>query len=288
MTENTIQTGGAVIFWTASKESDIQALRQAFQDAGYPDQAPEYRKASTVAQEAIQAAVGSPTTIVTPLADRRGWHVARLEKGKDRNTFHDWFSLELGRHKGSDAVDVPAPSLGFTAHGVNALDAGPICDHFTRLARIATATQVATSLIATVDAMGGTRLRPSGGVYWLAAGPKLDALRRLSDRVEAASITGRSAVYFIRHAMDLDALRAVRDAIDAEIRQETAELQKQVTSGELKQRALETVQAAAEALRSKVASYEQILGEPLPALAQLALDAKTAAAMAVLQLGAAA
>src|SRR5438128_2524495 len=83
-----------------------------------------------------------------------------------------------------------------------------------------------------LDAMGGTRLRPSGGLYWLKDGADLDRFAELSRKVEAAACLGsKSSVYIIRHAMDLDALRAVRDAINAEIARDAAEIQDQVTSG---------------------------------------------------------
>lgn len=303
MIESTMQTGGAVLFWSIGAGADMLDVRRAFTDAGFPDQAPEYRAAGTVAGEALAELLGGPATSITPLDRRRGWFVAHIERGASRNTFHDWLSLELpGGDHATPAPDVSRYRLNLTWHAgdYRARDWSPPSDThaggamqdeldrrirgaYERATHIARPGQLTHALVDVVDAMGGTRLRPSGGLYWMAAGPTLDRFARLAQAIEAASVTAeRSRVYIIRHALDLDALRAVRDAITAEIEAAAAVVRDQVAGGTLGLRGLASQEEAAAALAAKVASYEAVLGEQLPALAQLAEDARTSAAMAKL------
>jgi hypothetical protein len=136
-----------------------------------------------------------------------------------------------------------------------------------------------------VDALGGTRLRPSGAVYWV-PGTKLDDWARVGRAVEAAADGGASAVYLLRHRLDADAVRAVRDAVVTEVQAEAERIQAEVAAGHLGGRALETRQGQAADLRAKVLLYEDLLNVGLAGLHRAVDAADQAAATAALLLSA--
>jgi hypothetical protein len=136
-----------------------------------------------------------------------------------------------------------------------------------------------------VESLGGTRLRPSGAVYWI-PGPKLDEWARAAEAVEQSADGRPSAVYLLRHRLDADAVRAVRDAVVTEVQAEANRIQTEVNSGELGGRALETRKRQAGELRDKVCLYEDILSIALSGLHQAIDEADQAAAMASLLISA--
>jgi hypothetical protein len=144
---------------------------------------------------------------------------------------------------------------------------------------------LSAALVRVVDTLGGTRLRPSGAVYWV-PGPKLDEWARVGRAVEAAADGGASAVYLLRHRFDADAVRAVRDAVVCEVQSEAERIQAGVAAGQLGGRALETRQELATALREKVLLYEDLLSIGLAGLHRAVDAADQAAATAALLLSA--
>jgi hypothetical protein len=90
----------------------------------------------------------------------------------------------------------------------------------------------------------------------------------VGEAVEASAVGGKHSVYYIRHDMDADAVRAVRDAIVAEITQESKRIHEEILSGELGERALAYRAEEAEALRKKIALYEDLLDTGLEDLRQ--------------------
>jgi hypothetical protein len=149
--------------------------------------------------------------------------------------------------------------------------------------RGAAVTDVLTS---TVNALAGTTLRPSGGVYWLRES-QLATFAGIARACELASLDGKTAVYRVNHALDADALRAVHDAIVAEVERDANEIHRIATAEKTPgMGALLSVRGAASQLRDKLAEYERILGTQLPALADHIAAADTAAARAQLTLAA--
>jgi hypothetical protein len=116
------------------------------------------------------------------------------------------------------------------------------------------ATQISAALVKLVESLGGTRLRPSGAVYWL-PGDLLDGWQKAAGVFEQAGRGRPSADYLLRHKMDADAVRAVRDAVVAEVQAEAMRIHDEIMTGELGGRALEHRQAQAAELRGKVLLY---------------------------------
>lgn len=134
-----------------------------------------------------------------------------------------------------------------------------------------------------VESLGGTRLRPTGAVYWV-PGHRVADWAEVAAAVEGASEGKPSAVYLLRHRIDPDAVRAVRDAVVAEVQTEATRIRAEVLSGELGGRALETRQRLAHELRDKVLLYEHLLHVGLDDLHAAVDAADQAAASATLLL----
>jgi hypothetical protein len=135
-----------------------------------------------------------------------------------------------------------------------------------------------------VESLGGTRLRPSGAIYWV-PGPRLDEWADVARAVERAADGRPSSVYLLRHRLDRDAVRAVRDAVVSEVQSEADRICAEVNTGELGGRALEARKRQAAELRSKVLLYEDLLAVGLQGLHTAIDAADQAAATAALLLG---
>jgi hypothetical protein len=141
--------------------------------------------------------------------------------------------------------------------------------------------QVSAALVEVLDRLGGTRLRPTGAIYWLPE-HRLKDWQAVAKAVEGAGVGRPSAVYILRHQLDEDAIRAVRDAIVAEVSGEALRIDQEVSSGELGERALDHRKAQAEELRKKIQQYEDILGIGLQSLHKAVDQAEQAACKAAI------
>ncbi len=275
MIESHLDVGGSVAFWSLAAWSDRDRLRQEFLSLGLESYVPDPRPASAALRDALDQVLGGPRVLVRPLAAKDGFAVVREDRGSDRNDY--WTSL-VARIPNDP---VPRPVFDPWDHP----QVPAVREAFdTQLGRLPAA-QLSAALVRVVDALGGTRLRPSGAVYWV-PGPKLDDWARVGRAVEAAADGGQSAVYLLRHRFDADAVRAVRDAVVTEVQAEAERIQAEVAAGHLGGRALETRQSQAADLRAKVLLYEDLLNVGLSGLHRAVDAADQAAATAALLLSA--
>ena len=114
--------------------------------------------------------------------------------------------------------------------------------------------------------LGGTCLRPAGGVYWI-PGSQIATWETVSNIVEAAAVDGgRNAVYAITHTWNERSVRAVKDAIIDEVTDASNALMEDIKQNQLGSEALVRRQVLAAALHGRVTQYEAILGQALTAL----------------------
>jgi hypothetical protein len=144
---------------------------------------------------------------------------------------------------------------------------------------------MSASMVRIIESLGGTRLRPSGAVYWL-PGHRIDEWARIANAIENSADGALSAVYILRHKLDHDSVRAVRDAVVSEVQAEANRIRDEVLGGELGSRALETRKKQAADLREKVLLYEDLLSVGLKGLHRVIDEADQAAATAAILLGA--
>jgi hypothetical protein len=273
MVESRLDVGGAVVFWSLAEWSRRDRLAAHLAPLGLEALAPEQRPAPAALRAALEDVFAGPRVLIRPLASRDGFAVVREDRGLAANQYQ----TELTARVTSGSL----PSLTFDPWDGRALKVEEA--YRAQLGRVS-ASQVSTMLVKVIDSMGGTRLRPSGAVYWL-PGPRLDEWARVAEAVEQAADGAFSAVYLLRHRLDHDAVRAVRDAVVAEVHAEAGRIKDEVLAGELGGRALETRQKQAADLRRKVLLYEDLLSVGLKGLHRAVDEADQAAATAAILLG---
>ena len=274
MIENPLDIGGAVAFWTPAEFTDRGRLLSGLTPLGLEDFVPGPRPAASLLRDALEDALGGPRILVRPLADRDGFTVVREERGRAGNAYT---TALVARVDGDDP-----PRLAFEPMDARApLVEAAFGRHLGRIP----AAQLSLGLVRIVERFGGTRLKPTGAIYWI-PGPKLDDWAAVARAVEAAADGRPSAVYLLRHRLDADAVRAIRDAVVADVQGEVARIRDEVVSGELGGRALETRRQRAVELRHKVLLYEDVLSVALRDLHAAVDGADQAAATAALLIGA--
>ena len=272
MIENHLDIGGGVVFWTLADWTDRDKLRDEFLSLGLESYVPDPRVPAAVLRDALEEVLGGPRVLVRPLADRDGFTVIKEERGRARN---DYVTELVARVTVPDPVRLDIQPFDERTHSIT--------EAYRRHAVRIPAAQLSASMVRVVESLGGTRLRPSGAVYWI-PGPKLDDWARVAEAIEHSADGRPSAVYLLRHRLDADAVRAVRDAVITEVQVEANRICTDVNSGELGSRALETRRKQATELRDKVNLYEDILNIALSGLHQAIDEADQAAAMASLLL----
>jgi hypothetical protein len=272
MVENRLDVGGAVTFWSLADWSDRARLEAALLANGLGAFAPDPRPAPACLRDALEQVLGGPRVLVRPLAARDGFAVVREDRGVAANAYSTLLTAAV--RDGRDPVFDPRTP-----------EADRVAEAYRRQLGRVPAAQLSAALVRVVEALGGTRLRPGGAVYWV-PGPRLAAWAEAGRAAEEAAETRPSAVYVLRHRLDADAVRAVRDAVVTEVRAEAERICQEVAAGELGGRALETRKRQAADLRDKVLLYEDLLHVGLAGLHQAVDRADQAAASAALLLAA--
>jgi len=128
-----------------------------------------------------------------------------------------------------------------------------------------------------LEHLGATSLRDGGGFYWL-HDERLEEWRQVAEAVEAATDTHaeegkqktESAIYLIRTQIDNLSARALKDAIVAEVKKRAVEIAEQASKAGTKQAAYTARQREAQALHDRVKYFENLLGEGLKELHEVA------------------
>ena len=221
MIESTLDVGGAVVFWTAAEFTNRDKLRAGLVPLGLDPFVPDPRPHASVLKDALEETLGGSRVLVRPLADRDGFTVVKEERGRTANSY---VTELIARVRNPDLPTIEYEPYDTRAERVN--------EAFRRYAGRVPGVQLSACLVKIVEFLGGTRLRPTGAVYWV-PGPKLDEWAFAAKAVEAASEGKPSAVYLLRHRLDADAVRAIRDAVVAEVQAATARISEDVSAGEL-------------------------------------------------------
>jgi hypothetical protein len=238
MVESRLDVGGAVVFWSLAEWTDRRRLTAAFQSLALDSFVPEPRPPSAALKDALEDVLGGPRVLVRPLATRDGFAVVTEDRGLAVNQYATTLTAR---------VNAEPPVLSFDPFDTRTFR---VEEAFrAQLGRIS-GNQLSTALVKVIDALGGTRLRPSGAVYWV-PGPRLDRWAEVAHAVELASEGRPSAVYVLRHRLGADAVRAVRDAVVAEVQVEAIRIRDEVLAGDLGGRALETRKRNAADLRER-------------------------------------
>jgi hypothetical protein len=274
MVESHLDVGGAVVFWSLAEWSHRGRLTAQLAALGLEALVPDPRPAPAALRSALEDVFGGPRILIRPLATKDGFVVVQEHRGPDANQYQTELTAKV--------VNGDPPTLTFDPWDGRA----PKVEFAYRaqLGRVS-ACQMSASLVRIIESLGGTRLRPSGAVYWL-PGHRIDEWAQIANAVEQAADGALSAVYILRHKLDHDSVRAVRDAVVAEVHSEAIRIRDDVLAGQLGGRALETRKKQATELRQKVLLYEDLLSVGLKGLHRAIDEADQAAATAAILLGA--
>jgi hypothetical protein len=263
---------GLVLFWSLAEFSSRERLLAEWSRAGFNHLVPERRPNVSVLKDALSEVFVGSRFLVRPLSTRTGFAVVREDRGQDENSYAPVLTAKVY----GDDSPIYAGDVG-KADEVNAA-------YHRHLGRV-TSQQMSAALVKVLYELGGTRLRPSGSVYWL-SGDRAELWNRVVAGFEAAADGGNSVGYMLRHDLDADAVVAVRDAITHEVSTEAARLSQDILSGELGDKAIESRKKEAQLLKRKVAEYEAILGVGLDSLKRTLDAVEQANATATLLLAA--
>jgi hypothetical protein len=238
---------GLVVYWTLAEFTDRLKLKSGWAAAGFDNLVPEPRANVSVLKDALAEVFGGTRFLVRPLSTRNGFVVVREERGAEENSYAPVLTAKVF---GDSAAPVFAGDVS-KSDEVNAA--------YHRLAGRVAPQQMSAALVKGLYHLGGTRLRPSGSIYWL-PGDRADAWHKVVAGFEAAGDGGKSVGYTLRHDLDADAAVAVREAIVHEVTTEAVRLAHDIQSGDLGEKAIESRKKEAAQLKLKVGEYERILG----------------------------
>lgn len=249
---------GLVIYWSLTRWSSRSRLKDLWGEAGYSQYVPEPRPNISCLRDALNEVFGGSRHLVRRLATRTGFTVVHEERGENENAYRPFLTAKcLGEH--SEPIFTGDTSKADEVLAAYRLHAGRI-----------EAPQLAGAMVKIVSDLGGTRLRPTGGIYWL-PGRRTVEWERVTEAIEAAADDGKSVCYSISHDLDEKAIFAVQDAIIQEVTSEAKRLYEEIHSGDIGERAIQSRKREAGTLRKKVAEYEALLGVGLDNL-RTALD----------------
>lgn len=266
-------TGGAVTFWRLDAVTSVSTLKEGLEELGLGSLAPSPRTRLAVLKDAIDEVCrkSKTKTIFVPLDDRSGF--AAIEHGAAGVTpGTPWGQVKYVIRFENDML-VMSPNDSSILYEV---------EYVYKLGLdIITAPMAGKCLVDVCKALGGTSLRPAGGIYWLHES-KLDAWEYVAKAFNRAA-RKESVVYLIRHKLDFDSVRAVYDGILTETAAELERIKKEVMKGDLGEAALLSRETLCKSLAQRLTEYEQILGVSMGETKRLAEEMTDMQAWAVLQ-----
>lgn len=239
------QADGVVVFWSLAEFFNRDRLKRAWLPLGLAGDVPEPRSAVSCLKDALLEVYGTRDHMIRPLAAKNGFTVQVENRGADDNTYSTLMTAKVYGDK---------PIFTGSVEKIDQVNAA----FYKHIGRLPSA-QVTTAMVKVLTGMGATRLRPTGGIYWL-RGDNLAAWQSAMAGVEQAAEGGTAVGYAIKHDLDTDSVKAVQDAITNEVASEAARLYAEIHSGDIGEVAIKNRKAEAVVLRKKVAEYEKLLG----------------------------
>jgi hypothetical protein len=268
-----VQQGGAVTFWSCADRTNREHLVRGFTDLGLAKLAPDARHAPSALRAALSESISGPTRLIRPLRDKHGFLVLDEARGTDSN---DYSQVGVARVVGEEGAE----TLDFSPLFPYDLRSAVRGEYAVQIGLLPGAT-VGTVLVAAMDKLGGTRLRPNGGIYWLSR-RRLAEWRAIAEVVEGAASDRSNRLYIIEHDLDADSVRAVHDGVIEAVTSELDSINRELLSGELGVKAVGTRSARVRELLSRTRDYEAVLGIGLEGLRAAVENAQEAAGRAAI------
>lgn len=272
MIEATLKICGATTLWTLGR-TNRATLKAALAPLGLDSHVPEARSPKAILKDVLIGTYADAKKMVRPLAKRDAFTIVSETRGESVNQYDNDMLVEVNE----DGKVIATPDR----------DQAALQAAYDATANILPVATVGGLLSTIVGVLNGIPLRPSGGVYWLPA-DRLEKWVKVAGAFEGAVVGDeKSAVYVLRSQADAQALRAVRDALQSQLTGEIARMQEEIDRGVLGEDALNARVETAKAMHTRLAEYEQLLGETLTAVHSSIDAVKTSAAKALIYASAA-
>jgi hypothetical protein len=278
MQERSIQVNGAIVFWNAGP-TQRELLEHRLTELGLERFAPRLRTDSAALKAAmqdycvsqLQNGKGSPDRRIEGHKSQKdhGFEAVEIQRGEDENSYYSAFSARV-----SEDGEIRV-TKGFA-------DKYVLQELYRKAKFVVTGPGVGKSLVDLLAYLGGTALRPSGGIYWIPESG-VNLWERVATAVEGCSDSGsKNSVYLVRTLMDQGTVKAVRDAIIAEIEATATAIAEELREG-LGDEAIEHRKELAGELHTRITMYESILGEGLARLHTVVGTVEQSMTLAALQ-----
>lgn len=243
-------TAGAIVWWALSGAVDVDRLRQAWEAAGLdPSNVPDAPAPSVALRRAVHE-LSESRRLARPLEGRKGYSlVAERASGETLD-----YAQELTATVDDDGILSIAPWDHTLASELRAA--------YHRNREALTIPDISKLLIDFCDALGAVGLRERGGMYFV-PNAKVNAYRAAARVLRAVS---SHVCYEVPAMRSAEAVAAILDAVKREAAQAQAELEAILDAAEVGERGLRSKVRDVEALERKVAAYEDLLGESMPAI----------------------
>jgi len=239
---------GAVVYWTASKDTSANTLAANLQAIGLGKFVPAPATDAVALKAAMTdlyagATSGAGTNLIRP--DRNGFSVVTETQGVF-GLMHDTVLHARFAHGHLALTPQDHPDAGRLLSAIQSqLDLVPT-------------SSLTSALTAIVGHLGGVSMRPTGGIYWV---PQR-SLEMWGKVIKAVQDSGASAVYMAQTVADAESVRAVCAAIQAEVGAEVERIRHDLAEG-LTARSGRARSAQLSTLGNRLREYEADLGTTL-------------------------
>ncbi len=265
MNDTRYDLAGALVYWAFGAASELGKLQECLDRHGFAKHCPERMTDGAALKAALSEEFpGHKVFQVLSEKDKDRFEVVRVaadDTEKNRYTHVLTASLKLGldarQHIETDEYDFDRDRR--------------LEDAVERLTSMVPVGQLSKCMVEIVMALGGTTMRPSGGIYWI-GNEHWDRWVALVDDITACGSKNRFDA--CRVVMDENCIEALRQALTNEIEREAKSIHESIFDPETGTRAAKTARKRAESLRAKIGSYESSFGIVLGELRE-ALDNAT-------------
>ena len=238
-TQNDI--AGSAVFWTLGEQTDHAKLAQAFRQAGLSKFVPEQLTNYAALRDTLTAEYpGCEVFPVKGVTDT--FEVVRIVRDKDAPTAKNKYEPVL-----------TARAMRFNTVEVNDATAPGLTDKFQTRKKTVAYHALSRALVEIVYSLGGTTLRPSGGIYWI-PNAHFERWEMIAQAIEAAGPKNRC--FALRTILDENSAAVLREALAQEIAREAKEIDDTLTDPKTGLKAARTAKDRAKALQRKLTAYE--------------------------------
>ncbi len=248
------ETAGAIVWWRLSGQLPIDRLRDAWEDAGLDPSLLPKQPTSTESLARTMREHQSARVLARPLGGRKGWALVQETPAEDDLAYD---TLCTAKAINGDNVAVSGDAPDELVHKIR--------DSYEHYRNTLTTTDISTWISAKlIGQVKAIKLRETGGIYFVPRDHMeifrqwVGTLRSVSDHV----------VYEVPALKSEEAIEAILAALMAEADGEVEGMEDELDCEELGVRALKNRERRCEALRSKLDTYEALLGRSLNAMTE--------------------